>query len=135
MVKHGVYHRLKKKYLQTYKEKKAGALAATVANELFSVPPVDKEGKAFLGKNRELVDRKLSEIKNDSEIRKMVSEILTARVHVVARTQKSGDYDTKPGISVENLKKRGLYVKNSAALSDEQVISMAKRFYSVSLNL
>ncbi len=133
LVKHGVYNRLKKKFNRTYKDKKSGYLAAAVTNELFSVPPVDTEGKNFLEKNRELIEKKLAEIKNDNEIRKIVTDTLTMRMQLISSSQKSGDIDKKPGAPVANLKKRGLFLKNTEPPSLKQLINMARKFYSSSL--
>jgi len=61
IIKHGVYLRLLLKYNEKYNFGFDGLLAAAVTNEMFSEFSSSVEGKEFLSKHHDLVDKELKE--------------------------------------------------------------------------
>ena len=132
-IKHGVYTRLSRRYAETYGEDKADLLAAAVTNELFSLPPSNDFGKAFLAENKKTVEKELGYLKDDNDIKMGVTHAIRIRMSLIYSSQKSGDYDKSLGKPYTNLVRRGLANQNAKDLEPRAFIRFAEKFYQLSI--
>ena len=84
-VQFAVYQRLQPRYVVSDGAQVAGKLAAAVSNELFDQDPQEAEAISFRVSNRDLIAKRLSELKDDSELR----AVLTQTLRVLAAVQVS----------------------------------------------
>ncbi len=132
-IKHGVYARLSKKYIDQYGQDEAGPLAAAVTNVLFSLPPINKEGKEFLDSHKEIVKSELSDLKNDEDIRQAVTNAIRIKMNIIYSSQESGAYDKNLGKPYVKLLELGLANQKERDLKPKEFIIHAERFYKSSV--
>ena len=73
---------LHRRYTGEFDETTAIGLAVAVTNELFGAPPGNETARQFLSTNGQLVETKLSEIRNVPQICRIVSVALHMRANV-----------------------------------------------------
>jgi hypothetical protein len=80
IVKMGLYEHLSRRFNEEYGGETAGFLAAAVINELFSEPPSNPDAQKFLELHRDVVYRELSNLRNDAEVRNIVTQAVRVKV-------------------------------------------------------
>jgi hypothetical protein len=129
MVKVGVFGRLSSRFRVKYGEEKGNLLAAAVTNELFSSPSLNRKGKKFLKSNRETVQKELSDLRNDDEIRNAVTQAV--RVKVIISQAQSNQAKESLLSPLEKLKELGILVSGGETPSPNTFLPMASRFYKL----
>jgi hypothetical protein len=73
---------LLEKYRAVFAEERAVALAVAVSNELFGRPPGNEAGQSFLTANRSLVEEHLARLKNEPELRQIMSTVVGLKLSI-----------------------------------------------------
>ena len=127
MVKVGVYGRLSSRFKAKYGEVKAGLLAAAVTNEVYSESLSNLDAKKFLESHKDIVERELSSLQNDDEIRNIVTQAIRVKATVsYAKDVRNQESLLNP---IEKLKKFGILVSGGDAPSPGTFLPMAYEFY------
>lgn len=121
----GVFARLLPRYRTKFGEELAAGYAMAVTNILFSLPPQEKD-RAFLEANRAAVDGEVQALKDDHEIREMVTEAVTMHIVFGAR-QRGCDAETlyQP---IEVLKTLGIFLPGETAPTPKRFLQRAEDF-------
>jgi|GEM_PF-1062256 len=127
IIRLGTYARLKQKYKDMYGEEKARFLAAAVTNELFSEHPSNPEGEEFLKANKALIERELSNVKNDEEICNAVTQAV--RVQVIVDCERGIRSKESLLDSLDKITKLGVLVPGGVTPSPKTFLLMANEFY------
>lgn len=124
----GVYGRLYARFIASYTEKQASQLALAVAGTLLSQPSDDKQIKTFIEQNQELIDQEMAALKDDTEIRRIVTDTLVLKIVFLHR--KRGCSSEEALKLVERLKQQGLYQEGTIPPTPGAFVSMASRFFA-----
>jgi|GEM_PF-2661484 hypothetical protein len=126
-IKYGLYARINKD-CGDKGEAEPGLFAAAVVNELFSLPPKTTEAKKYLEQNKNKIDAYISDLKNNDEVREVLTQAMKIRLTVVFRAAGSGVSDNFARIPYNNLDKKGFIKKDSEIMSADQFIKFAKKY-------
>lgn len=117
---------LSRNYKQEGLESKmSDLLAVTVINEIFKNPPKDKNGETFLNKNKELIDRRIGELKNYPEILDILKKAVVLSVITPQILKGRSKFGFNDGIELNNTLKTLLKFK---------LIDDLESFYSSPIN-
>ena len=133
MVKVGILDRLSERYQPEYGKEAADLLAAAVVNELFSHKPSDSFLQEFSEINKEVVERKISKLTNDEEIRHVVAQ--TFRVEAIVCSDEDGNLPDSLLAALENLERLGMLVPGEESPTPKSFVRMANEFYQGRSNL
>lgn len=132
-VKHGIYRRLIKEYLETMDLEDAGLLAAAVTNHLFSLPSANRDGKIFLEKNRNKVNRAVQNLKNNEEILHAINLTLRHRQKILFDLLETGrSSGAAINLPLDNLEKMGLLVDMGELPDIKKFLKYARKFFQKS---
>ena len=127
IVKAGISVTLLRRYKLRYDEELAARLAAAVSNELFSDPPSNPRGSAFLTDNRELIRQEIEALQEDYEIRGELTQALRVKAMVsFAEGNRDREHLIEP---VEKLRKLGLLIGGGELLSPDTFFPLVRRYY------
>ena len=127
MVKLGVLDRLAERFQGRYGEETANSLAAAVVNELFSEIPSDPHAQEFLKLNKHVVERELSNLKNDDEICNAVTQAV--RVKASLSCDQNGNVHESLLDALEKLNTLGILVPGGDIPTPNSFLRMANKFY------
>lgn len=126
MVKMGVYGRLSQRLKDQYGREEGILLAGAVVNEIFSGLPTRAEAKEFAASNKEVIERELSNLKNEDEIRKIITQAVRVKIIItVAQGIRNRQEIVEP---LEKLERLGLLVPGGEAPTPESFLSQAREF-------
>lgn len=125
----GVFARLLPRYHATHGEGHAARYAMAVTNILFSLPPQEMD-RRFLESHREAVDKEITALKDDHEIREIVSETITMRIVFASRQRGCSQKDLMA--PVESLKDLGLFLQGGAIPTPRSFLVKAEAFFKAS---
>lgn len=127
MVKLGVLDRLAARFQRRYGQETANSLAAAVVNELFCEIPSDPHAREFLKLNKDVVEREVSKLKYDDEIRNAV----TQAVHVKASLScdESGNVSRPLLGHIEKLTRLGILSPTEETPTPSSFLRMASEFH------
>ena len=128
MVKVGVLDRLAERFQPEYDKETADMLAAAIVNELFSETPSDHYAREFLEINRKVVERELSNLKNDVEICTAVTQAVRVKA-LASQEQVGGKTQVLACDLLEKLKKFGILVPTEETPNLRAFLRMANEFY------
>jgi len=125
-VQFAIYQRLKLRYAASDGAHLAVKLAAAVSNELFNQEPQKAEAVSFRADNRELIAKRLSELKDDPELR----AVLTQSLRVLAAVQFSKKEGQAEQIAshFKRLDELGILVPGGEAPRLSIFLPMVKKF-------
>ncbi len=124
----GVYGRLYARYAADEEEKPASLLAMAVARTLLSIPGEDGQMKLFIEQNRDRIDKEIPLLKDDTDIRRMVTDTLVLRI-VFLHKKRGCSNDDALGM-IERLKATGIYLEGSAPPTPGSFVRSASRFFA-----
>lgn len=125
-VQAATYRRLERQYAVDLGEDVAGLLAAAIVNELFGQESDIAAAISFRKEKCSLITLKLSELKNDLELRIAV----TQANRVLAAVQCSKDSDASRIVAhFKKLDKLGILVPNSAAPTLSTFMPLVQKYY------
>jgi len=125
----GVFARLLSRYHATHGEGHAARYAMAVTNILFSLPAQEMD-RRFLEHHRETVDKEVKALKDDREIREIVTETVTMRIVFASRERGCSQKDLmKP---IESLKNLGLYLQGDSIPTPRSFVVKAEAFFKAS---
>lgn len=127
MVKLGVLDRLAERFQRRYGEETANSLAAAVVNELFCEIPSDPHAQEFLKLNKDVVEREVSKLKHDDEIRNAVTQAV--RVKASLSCDESGNVSEPLLDHLENLTRLGILIPTQETPTPSSFMRMANEFY------
>jgi len=125
----GVFARLLPRYHATHGEGHAARYAMAVTNILFSLPAQEMD-RRFLESHREAVDKEIAALKDDFEIREIVSETITIRIVFASRQRGCSQKDLMA--PVEKLKDLGLYLQGNTIPTPRSFLIKAEAFFKAS---
>ena len=130
----GCYLHLKKIYEQQFDAEYAALLAEAVSNDVLSRRASNERGRAFLEKNRLLVQEKCREIGHDEYMCRAISEAVRMQQLLDLRPLNDSDpraikehYD-QIGMQVEKLKEYGIYIHDEVPTSFFALRRRMKKF-------
>ncbi|MBU0992219.1 MAG: hypothetical protein KJ737_06960 [Proteobacteria bacterium] len=132
-IKHGIYMRLSTVYLEKYGKDVSGLLAASVTNELFSLPPTNDENRSYLKSNKRLVEDEVMVLRNNEDILTAATHAMRIKMTIIFRNQKSGTYDKNLSKPYLKMVERGLAQKAIKDLGSKEFLVMAEKFYKLSI--
>ncbi len=124
----GIYGRLYARYVTDHEENIASLLALAVARTLLSLPSEDEKMKLFIEQNRDRIDREIPLLKDDTDIRRMVTDNLVLRI-VFLHKKRGCSNDEALGI-IEKLKQMGIYLEGSTPPTPGTFVRSASRFFA-----
>lgn len=124
----GIYGRLYARYAADNEDKFASLLALAVARTLLSIPSEDGQMKLFTEQNRDRIDKEIPLLKDDTDIRRMITDTLVMRI--VFLHKKRGCSSTETLGFIENLKQLGIYLEGSKPPTPGTFVRSAGRFFA-----
>ncbi len=124
----GVYGRLFARYVSRYAEVYASLLALAVTRELFSTSDSDEKLQVFIRQNREQIDSEIEQLKDDTVIRRMVTDAVV--IKVVFQHKQGGCGKNDVFETIERLKELGIYLEGSRPPTPNSFIQKASRFFT-----
>lgn len=125
----GVFARLLPRYHAKHGEGHAARYAMAVTNILFSLPAQEMD-KRFVNSHREAVDNEIQALKDDHEIREIVTETITMRIVFASRQRGCSQKDLMEPI--ETLKNLGLYLQGNSIPTPRSFLVKAEAFFKAS---
>ena len=132
-VKHGTYNYVFIDLLEKYDRDKAGNIAAAMTNHLFNEPPVGNDAVAFLETHRDLVQKEILRLKENTLVGNMVADAVQIKAGIIFNNQRSGSTDMKFGQALDTLKKQGFFKQPENVATPKAFLIKADKYYAVSL--
>ncbi len=131
LVKMGIYMRLESNFLRKYAEDFSGLLSAAIVNVLFDQSPSNLKASEFSASNKDLINQELRNLKDDEDIRKVVTEAVRAKsVLLIAQDQNAA---VSCAEHLEKLRDLGILIPGGEAPSLD-FLSIAEEFYQLSVS-
>jgi hypothetical protein len=124
----GIYWRLFARYASRFAEGYSSCLALAVTRLLLSYPNEDEQAKIFHEQNRNQIDQEILALKNDPDIRQVVTDTLVIKAVFQHRT--GGCKNDDALASIENLKRLGIYQEGSRPPTPGSFVRMASTFFT-----
>ncbi len=124
----GIYSRLLARYITEFPERFASFLAMAVTKTLLSQTADDEREKRFQEENGDQIRQQINALKDDSDIRRMITDTLV--IKVVFQQRKGGCKAEESLSPLEKLKELGLYLEGSHPPTPSSFIRLASRFFS-----
>lgn len=123
----GIYGRLLDRYRNRFGSETAAGLARAVTDSLFGHTVQDEPALDFLSAHRNLVEDEIMNLKNDDEIRSVVTDTFVLKAVFLHRQR--GCKDTSYVDPVERIKRFGLYLEGQQPPTPMSFIKTAREFY------
>lgn len=124
----GIFFRLAKRYMMCYDSEFSDKLAAAVVNELFYLPTLEGDAKEFAEQNKELIDKKISDLRQDEEIKYAFTQAFRV-MHICGYGDRpSKDRAEKIMTYLKKAAERGVFIDGGEAPKPEMFISFAKNY-------
>jgi len=124
----GVYGRLFARYISRYEEGYSSILALSVTRELLSYSKADEKLQIFTQQNRDQIDKEIILLKEDTTIRRMITDAVVIKLvfqHKQGGCGKDDIFET-----IEKLKELGLYLEGSRPPTPNSFVQKASRFFT-----
>jgi len=117
------------KTIQNNNNKETAFLAGAMTNSLFGEKTDNENAKQFLEEHRAEVDHELSKIKNNKELCKIITQAY--KMNIIARTnlRTSTEENVPDPVSLEKLKRLGIWIDGLESPSPKTFILMAQEYY------
>lgn len=124
----GIYWRLFARYASRYAEGYASCLSLAVTRLLLSYPDGDEQAKIFHEQNQNQIKQEILALKNDLEIRQVVTDTLV--IKAVFEHRKGGCRKDGATAPVDNLKELGIYKEGTTPPTPSSFVRMASEFFA-----
>ncbi|HHO76209.1 MAG TPA: hypothetical protein ENN05_07240 [Deltaproteobacteria bacterium] len=124
----GIYGRLFARYISHHAEGYASFLALAVTRELLSYSRSDEKMQSFIRQNRDQIDQEIKLLREDTAIRRMITDAMVIKIVFQRKQGGCGNDDTCE--TIERLKELGLYLEGSQPPTPKSFIQQASRFFA-----
>jgi hypothetical protein len=124
----GIYVRLLKRYSTRMGPGDARALAGAVTGSLLCLEPADEGVRRLMDEHRDLVEKEVTMLASDEEIRRMATDTVVLKTVYMNRQRSCKDESAQE--PVEHLKRMGVFLPGEKAPTAAGFIDAAKAFYS-----
>jgi hypothetical protein len=123
----GVYGRLIESINKRFENSKSAGLARAVTDALFNLADEDSSVLEFMNGPENLVEKEIARLKDDQEIRRVVTDTLVLKSVFLHRQR--GCRDNTYVDPIERLKTMGLYLEGSCPPTPMSFINAAREFF------
>lgn len=123
----GVYVRLLRRYVRRFPAEEARALSAAMTKRILGVEPDDTTMDGFVRFHDEDIDREIDLLRDDHDIRRIVTDMVVIKVVFAKRHRGCSDEDA--AAPVDHLKETGLFLEGDRAPTPAGFLEAARAFY------
>lgn len=123
----GVYGRLLERFNKQFDNREAAGLARAVTDALLNLADEDSSVLEFLNGPENLVEKEIVRLKNDQEIRRVITDTLVLKAVFLHRQR--GCRDSTYVDPIERLKTMGLYLEGACPPTPMSFINAAREFF------
>ncbi|HNY65290.1 MAG TPA: hypothetical protein PKM41_07600 [Deltaproteobacteria bacterium] len=124
----GMYGRLLARYIMRFGEHYASRLAVAVTKVVLSQTDSEEEARTFLEQNRDQVMTEVAALKDDRDLRRIVTDTLVLKAVFGHRTRGCSKDESMQ--SIQRLKDLGIYLEGTEPPTPAAFVRMASRFFS-----
>lgn len=126
----GIFGRLYARYILRYEPEYASFLALAVARVLLSMSWEKEKARVFMEQNQDRIRQEILALKDEIEIRRMVTDTLIMRV--VALHKAGGCGADSAGEHIDRIRTLGIYLEGNQPPTPGSFVRTASRFFSLS---